>query len=445
MKLFNKNRFLYFITTTFILLLIFVPVYIYKTNSVVVKTEKEQPPKEFPLNYTKEGIQQVVEANNKFGIDLYLELATEKADKNHFISPFSISMAMAMLYEMAKGKTAEEIQKACSFPDIDVIRPNISYIYRMFDTQFKKENTTNKFDEKNYEILLANALWINKTFPVKENYKNIIKQYYFGLVENLDFSGNPSKSAQTINNFVEEKTQGTIKDLILPNEIDDFTVMVLTNSIYFKGVWLYEFDKQNTRDREFKINANKTINVPFMNFINPEQEFLYIDTPELEILELPYKERKISMLIILPKQGNLEEQEEKILREFPELKQKMQPRSVYLISIPKFEIETNYLLDNAFMRLGITSAYSAGADFSNATDMGIFLDESKHKAYIKVDEKGTVASAATVLLLKLGEDIDSPKKINFIADHPFIFIIQDNQTNAILFLGRIVNPVSNSV
>ena len=174
---------------------------------------------------TKQGIQMVVDANNKFAFDLYSQLnKTEKG--NIFYSPYSISAALAMTYEGAKGQTADEIKSVFHFPEDSILRPNFARIY----------NEINK-NEEDYESRTGNALWIQKDYPFLEDYINIVEKYYGGKASNLDFVKEAEKSRQTINSFIEEQTNGKIKDLIPKGVLDSLTRLVLTNAIYFKGTW----------------------------------------------------------------------------------------------------------------------------------------------------------------------------------------------------------------
>ncbi len=204
--------------------------------------EPDQPPAADNTDSTEQGIQAVVNANNQFAFDLYSEL-DKYEDGNMFYSPYSISAALAMTYEGAKGQTADEMKSVFHFPEEDILRPNFAAIYN----DINKEN-------KEYELKTGNALWVQKDYPFLEEYIDGVENYYGGKATMLDFVKEAEKSRQTINSFIEEQTKDKIKDLIPKGYLDEMTRLVLTNAIYFKGIWEWEFDKTDTLERRFSYN-----------------------------------------------------------------------------------------------------------------------------------------------------------------------------------------------
>src|SRR3990167_9217336 len=237
--------------------------------------QPNQPPKANDIGSTQQGMQEVANANNKFTFDLYSEL--NKSEKgNVFYSPYSISAALAMTYEGAKGKTADEMKSVFHFPEINILRQNFAAIY----------NDINK-GAKDYELRTGNALWVQQDFPFLADYKNRVEKYFGGKAANLDFVKETEKSRQTINSFIGEQTNNKIKDLIPTGFLNAMMRLVLTNAIYFKGTWQWEFDTSDTRDSEFKITPANIVKTPMMN-MNPDKvSFNYADTGDLQILELP--------------------------------------------------------------------------------------------------------------------------------------------------------------
>jgi serpin B len=383
----------------------------------------KEPPRADDTGWTKEGVQEVVNGNNKFALELYSELS--KSEKgNIFFSPYSISSALAIVYEGARGRTAEEIKSVFHFPSYETLRPNFAAIY----------NSINK-GYKDYELRTGNALWVQQSFPLLEEYTSTVERYYGGKATNLDFVGETEKSRETINSFIEEQTNGKIKDLIPQGFLSPQTVLVITNAIYFKGTWVWEFDPKETREMDFKISSNNTIKVPMM-FMKPSEKarFNYTETDDLQILELPYKGGKISMLILLPK-GDLSSIEPLTLEKIEEWKSKMKETELDSIYLPKFEFKAKYFLNDNLKRLGMPTAFTPSADFSGITAGNIWISSVIHEGYVKVDEKGTEAAAATAVIIAR-----AIRGNVFRADHPFIFIIQERDTGNILFLGRVVNP-----
>jgi len=240
---------------------------------------------------TPEGVNKIINSNNQFAFDLYLKLkdVSEYNESNIFFSPYSISTALAMTYEGAKGETAEEIQSVFYFPeDKNIRQPSFAKIY----------NQINKVDKK-YELHTANALWAQKDYKFLEEYINTIEKYYVGKVTNVDFINATEDARVTINKWVEEQTNNKIKDLIPAGVLNTLTRLVLTNAIYFKGLWIKQFDKEETREEDFKVSPEKTVKVDMMSITG--EEFNYHENEELQILELLYEGEDLSMLIILPR------------------------------------------------------------------------------------------------------------------------------------------------
>ncbi len=400
----------------------------------------QEPPKADDKDSTQEGIQEVVDANNQFAFNLYSELEKEG---NVFYSPYSISTALAMTYEGAKGQTAEEIKDVFNYPENNVLRQNSAAIY----------NNINNNNDK-YELKTGNALWAQHDYPFLDDYTTRVENYYGGKVANLDFKKETEKSRQTINSFIEKQTNDKIQDLIPEGVLSPMTKLVLTNAIYFKGTWEWEFDKSDTRDRDFKITPTDVVKTQMMYMKNEKAQFNYAETEEAQILELPYKGDKVSMLILLPKQGesyNFETGErilsdytlediELSLEKLEEYKTQMQKTELSSVSLPKFEFDTKYFMKETLEAMGMSTAFSPEADFSGIDGTNnLLISQVIHQAYVKVDEEGTEAAAATAVVMF--ESSAGPFETKtFKADHPFIFIIQEKETGNILFLGRVNNP-----
>ncbi|MBN2422534.1 serpin family protein [Candidatus Woesearchaeota archaeon] len=399
-----------------------------------------QPPKADDVGSTQQGIQQVVNANNQFAFDLYSELVKDE-EGNIFYSPYSISAALAMTYEGARGQTANEMKSVFHFPENNILQPNFAAIY----------NGINK-GNKAYELRTGNALWAQYDYKFLDDYTSRVEQYYGGKVANLDFVKETEKSRQTINSFIEEQTNDKIKDLIPQGVLDPMTKLVLTNAIYFKGTWEWEFDESDTRDQDFKITKDNIVKTPMMYMDPDKARFNYADLKKMQILELPYKGEKISMLVLLPKQGEEYDYEtdeiinydytlediELSSEKLNEYKSEMKEIKLDSIHLPKFEFDTKYFLVKTLSDMGMPTSFTFDADFSGMNGIReLFISAVIHQAYVKVDEKGTEAAAATAVIV--GKMAAMPQNI-FRADHPFIFIIQEKDTGNILFMGRVTDP-----
>ena len=400
-----------------------------------------QPPRADDTGWTEAGVQSVVNANNQFAFELYDELSSKPG--NMFYSPYSISSALAMTYEGARTQTADEMKSVFYFPENDILRPNFAAIYNKINS-----------GSNQYELRTGNALWVQQDYPFLEDYTTTVENYYGGKAANLDFVTETEQSRQTINNFIAEQTNYKIKNLIPPGAINTYTRLVLTNAVYFKGTWEWQFDPTDTRDMDFRTPDN-VVKTPMM-YMKPEKARLnYADLDELQILELPYKGDALSMLILLPKQGEEYDFDtgevisydytlEDIglsLENLEQWKSQMEETSLDAIYLPKFEFDTKYSMESTLSAMGMPTAFSAeSADFSGMTGFrDLFISAVIHQAYVKVDEVGTEAAAATAVVMGTTA---IQKRTIFRADHPFIFIIQEKETGNILFLGKVVDTNS---
>ena len=390
----------------------------------------------FPINNTSvndtgsttEGIDAVVNANNQFAFDLYSQFKDENKDANIFFSPYSISSALAMTYEGAKGQTAEEMQNVLHIPkDADVRRANFAKIMNEINRKGKV-----------YNLSVANALWAQKDFAFIDAYFNIVEDYYGGKVTNLDFKTDTENSRVTINKWVEDKTNDKIKGLIQKGILTPDTRLVLTNAIYLNANWSSQFEAENTGDGQFKLSSGTDTTVKMMH---QTDYFNYGETSDLQILEMDYVGNDLSMLIILPKGDNLGDLENVLSKEkIDELKKGMKNERV-AVTLPKFNFETKYLMAGDLMKMGMPTAFSDSADFSGMTGKrDLAISQVIHQTFINVSESGTEAAAATAVVIRITSIPQTEEPKVFTADHPFIFIIQQKNTGNILFLGRVSDP-----
>lgn len=387
-------------------------------------TAKEDVPVLDDNGATSTSVEATVEAYNSFAFDLYGRYSAD--DGNILFSPYSISTALSMTYEGARGETAEEMEAVFGFLEDPSLRlPSIARIY----------NTLNE-EGREYALHTVNALWIQQGYPVVEDYVDAIVDYYGGDVNALDFVAEPDESRVTINEWVEERTNDRIKDLFPSGSIDGNVRLVLTNAIYFKGDWLYEFDEDATSEEEFHVSPTSTVMVDMMNL--RDETFNYAETDELQILELPYTGEDVSMLLLLPKEGRIGDVEAQLSAERLGEWLKLMEGSAVNVYLPRFTFETKYFMMEDLAEMGMPTAFTDAADFSgmNAEDR-LFIDKVIHQAFIEVNEKGTEAAAATGVSVALSAAIQEEV---FRADHPFIFLIRDVDTGVIMFMGRVTDP-----
>jgi len=377
--------------------------------------------------------QQIAENNNAFAFELYQEII-QKEKGNVFFSPFSISTALAMTYAGANGETANEMAKTMHF-GANTEDFHLSY--------GKYLSTLEKNAKGNIQLNIANRLWGEKNYTLLPDFVALNKQAYNSPLQQVDFAGNPDGSSQEINTWVAAKTEERIKDLIPPGAITTDTRLVLTNAIYFKGDWLYQFKKKDTHDRKFELADGSSKKTPFMNF---EGALDYSENGTYKMLRLPYKGEKQSMVIVLPKSPEDLQKIEQTMNSnsFSQLFYDSQP--TVILALPKFKMTLPLALNSFLQNLGIKSAFSTSADFSKMTPSNdLVISDVIHKAFIEINEEGTEAAAATAVVMTI-ESIgphDPPRPKEFIADHPFLFYIIDNETKAILFMGRLMEPSAN--
>ena len=363
---------------------------------------------------------------NDFTFLLYHNLP--KKENNIFLSPYSILTAFAMLYEGAEGTTRNEMREVLNLPEDDLERRE--------EFRYMILTTTNPASDA-YILRTANAIWIQKDYPLKEDYIDVIRRYYFADVRELDFSEDPEKSRKTINEWVERQTERKIVNLVPPGAIDEFTRLVITNAIYFKANWSSKFDPENTYNETFTLTSGEKIKVEMMHQVN---SFNYMETKEFQALEMPYVDNRFSMLIILPKENNISTLEKRLTSEFMEnILSSMKVEKVEVI-LPKFSFERSYILNDVLQEMGIREAFTDRADFSGITEDRVMISVVVHKTFIKVAENGTEAAAATGVVVTLAAPPSEEYPKVFKADHPFIFLIRDRETGAVLFIGRLMDP-----
>jgi len=400
----------------------------------------------------KEGERIIVEGNNKFALESYAKLRAREG--NLFFSPYSISTALAMTYAGARGQTEAQMARVLHFPTVPGgigpepnKAPSGSIITRRvwdqkrFSSTFGKiiKDLNNRGEKGGYELTVANALWGQKGYGFLKEFTELIKTNYDGRLNEVDFVRATESTRKTINTWVEKKTRNKIKNLIPKGVLNRLTRLVLTNAIYFKGNWASRFKKDRTKDAPFTLISGRKVNVPMMN---QTADFNYMETEDFQGLELPYVDDELSMIILLPKQNNRPAEFEKTLtlKNLSQWLARLRKRKV-IVSVPKFKMTSQFRLAEVLKSMGMTDAFVPDvADFSGMNGKrDLFISAVIHKAYVDVNEEGTEAAAATAVIV--GVTSVGPTRIPvFRADHPFLFLIRDNHSGSILFIGRVMNP-----
>ncbi len=374
-------------------------------------------------------IETVVDGNTRFALDLYSRLKDE--DGNLFFSPYSISVALAMTYAGARENTAQQMSQTLRF-SLDPQR-----LHAAFE---KLEARLEALQEEgNVQLEIANSLWPHKGYPILEEYTGLMKKYYGVEIASVDYAADTEAARRIINEWVEEKTKDKIKDMIGPGVLDALTRLVLVNAIYFKGNWADQFEEDLTKDAPFHLLSGESIQVPMMK---QQETFGYAEHEDLQILQMPYAGDEVSMLVLLPKKEDGLADLQSVLKEesLEEWIRSIRKTEV-LVFLPKFRVTSQFRLDEALASMGMPDAFDPNkADLSgiDGEPSKLYIGAVIHKAFVDVNEEGTEAAASTAVGFNLAS-VPEPVP-TFRADHPFTFVIRDNNTGSILFMGRIVDP-----
>ncbi len=379
-------------------------------------------------------MKRLVDDNTSFALDFYRQL--RPSEGNLFFSPYSISTALALVYGGARGETEKQMAKTLHF---SLIQNDLHPAFGALQSQLNEMQRRGGF-----KLLVANSLWPQQDYRVLDTYLSLAKERYATVITPLDYQHAAEAARQQINLWVQDKTEQKIKDLLQPGILTESTRLVLINAIYFNGRWLYEFDPRQTLPSPFLVPSQKTILVPTMAQMVTAP---YGESDTLQILSLPYVRGGLSMHILLPKNktDGLPALEEGLsVDTLTSWTGRLRPRRVYVM-LPKFTMTRQFLLNEVFQNMGMSDVFRFPvADLSGLTGTrDLFLGAVIHKAFVEVDEKGTEAAAATAATVTTGSamSMEPPEPaVVFRADHPFLFLIQDNATSSILFLGRLTDP-----
>ncbi|PRD22298.1 UNVERIFIED_CONTAM: Neuroserpin [Trichonephila clavipes] len=369
-------------------------------------------------------VENLAVANNHLGIHLYKLLAKE--DRNIFFSPFSISTALAMLFCGAHNGTAEEMRNVLGYEIANIKDEELK-------SCFQKLVHSLESHPDSYTLVSANALVSHKEFLVKGDYKSLLLEYFKAHIQEVDFANENEKAVKQINEWVNEKTQNMIPELL--DSLDPATVLVILNAVYFKGFWLHKFNEKHTFLQYFYNNGDED-NYEQVDMMHLKENFLYVEKESYKALELPYKGEDISMLILLPNsKDGLSNLENSLNSTFiQDLKQGMRKRKVE-VALPKFRLEYSKSLKQQFQSLGMNKIFNAGAHLDGINDSKqLLVSEIVHKAVLIVNEEGSEAAAATAVVMMRCSLSMCPE---FIVDHPFLFVIYNSKNNLIYFMGRV--------
>jgi serpin B len=373
----------------------------------------------------------LVEGNTAFALDLYGQL--KENEGNLFFSPYSISTALGMAIAGARGNTEVQMARALHFAlDQGQLHPSFASLEaRLSALQ----------EEGKVQLRVANALWPQEGYPLRDEFLALTEKFYGVQITAVDFSRAEAaeETRHRINAWVEERTEGKIEELIPPGAL--LALLVLVNAIYFKGDWARQFDEALTQDAPFWVTRGEQVQVPLMHRAG---EYGYAETRHLQILELPYAGDDLSMIALLPADPNgLADLEDALsVENLSGWTRRIRRREVH-VSLPRFTMRCGFELSETLQAMGMTDAFDDAADFSGIDGTrSLYISAVFHQAFVDVNEQGTEAAAATAVVM-------APKGLpppvpTFRADHPFVFLIRDNHTGSVLFVGRVVNPRSRA-
>jgi serpin B len=371
---------------------------------------------------------QLVESDNRFGFKLFKEIVEAEPDANIFISPLSVSMALGMTLNGADGETQTAMEQTLEFASMTTDEINRSY-------QSLIELLTQLDPRVVFDI--ANSIWYREGMNFEQEFIDRNTTYFDALVQALDFED--PRSVDTINNWVKENTDGKIPQII--EEITDELVMFLINAIYFNGTWTYEFDKEQTQDDFFTLPDGSQKTCKMMIQTN---EFNYLENDDFQAIDLPYGDGEFRMTILLPKPTR---HLDGLIAEFDEGNwndwQHSFSKDSVTLQLPKFKLEYEIKLNDVLSALGMGIAFDRWqADFTGMYKPGgTYISFVKHKTFLEVDEEGTEAAAATVVAIGI-VSAQPPRQMKFMrVDRPFLFVIRENHSGTLLFMGKIVAPV----
>lgn len=379
-----------------------------------------------------QSLKSTVDSNNVFAFTLFSKL---KNRHSLFFSPFSISTAFAMAYSGANGETQEQIAHVMRFNiESDTVQVNFKKLIKSINDE----------NEPGVQLEIANSVWAQKNYHFLGSYFNTVIDNYNSEIKSVDFITEPEETRQEINSWVKEKTNNKILNFFPKQSLSSSNRMVLVNACYFNCEWANAFPVKSIRKEQFfPFNKKESVNI---NFMNITERYKYYEDEKFQVLEIPYKDTKMSFVIFLPLSIDSLGNDGDIFNYgyYTTAITLLKPQEVE-VSLPKFKLTQSYNLGNVLSDMGMHDAFIPNlADFSKMTGAkNLFISRVIHKSYIDVTEKGTEAVGVTGIAFSISLQSKNPVIKIFNANHPFFFVIRDNSTGSILFMGELVNPNNN--
>ncbi len=384
---------------------------------------------------------QLVEGNTAFALDLYGSLSND-ASGNLLFSPYSISQALAMTYAGASGDTAIQMADTLHFT---LDQSTLPAAFQTLNGDLVTRGTADatEYGDPARALQIANGLWGEQTFPFSPEFSQELAEYYGAPLQPADFKNDPEGVHAAINAWVADHTEGKIDGIVPEGALTPDSRLVLANAIYFYGGWLHTFDESATADDDFHLADGSMASVPFMY---QQEELSYADAGDFQVVELPYQGSGFTFTVILPDEGQFDAVESGLDAATLDAALTQVASHKVDMYLPKFEFDSSASLAQTLAAMGMTDAFDPNAaDFSGMLGAGapepLVISDVLHKAFISLDEEGTEAAAVTAVIMAAGAGAPSEEQpIEVRVDRPFLFLIRDDQTGTILFMGRVMDP-----
>ena len=385
-----------------------------------------------------DAVKAVTAGQAEFGLDLYHTLGGQN---NLFFSPYSISLALAMTYAGARGETEQQMASALHFTlPQDSLHPAMNALDQELASR-KDLPGSQGSDGKGFRLNIVNDLWGEREFSFEQAYLDLLALNYGAGLRLMDFKTNPDGSRQAINDYIAGQTEQRIKDLIPSGAVTPDTRLVLTNAIYFNAAWLFPFERELTKPQPFTRLDGSKMDAQMMAIAGSER-FSYGKGQGYQTVTLPYENSNLSMLVIVPDEGQFAQVEKSLDAKMLTAVQQDQHFQRVILKMPAFTFESEFSLAEQLKAMGMPAAFERDqADFSGMTGKrDLFISDVVHKAFVKVNEEGTEAAAATAVIMEATGAMQPEEPVELTIDRPFIFFIIDQPTGAVLFIGRVVEP-----
>ncbi len=370
-----------------------------------------------------------------FARKLFAKLGAQPG--NVVASPTSIEACLLLALAGARGQTATEIAQALALDDEDL--REVATLLERYRATPPVADKTQPENPPAPEYVIANSAWVQKGFPIHDDYRRLLEDRAGATFELVDFRGQLEAARQAINAWVDSKTRHKIPELLGPGSLDNSARLVLANAIYFRGKWAKPFEKEFTRDQAFRRPGKPEVKVPLMH---QDAHFRYLETDQYQAIELPYEGYDSALIVWLPKRLDGLAGLEKSLADgsLTASLEKLNWASVDVF-LPRFKVSASTSLADVLASLGMKQAFTPSANFKGITDESLWISAVVHQALVEVDEVGTEAAAATAIVAVTAAAPGPPqKKMVFRADHPFLFAIRQHETGELLFVGRFESP-----